>query len=220
MPFCRNQQAQAAPGGAARGFTLIELLISIALVLSVVLIASGALWLGQRSIASGDRKAERLERLRTAVTVLDAQIQSAAPLTYEEDGVERYHFRGDAAHLRLATNHSLWGAERGYVVADWRAERSPGGGVSLLLTEQVVGTERSREAVLLADLDGMSFSYFQKGITEAGDRWVEEWRDATEMPRKVRIHMASGSWKMNLVVPLRSTGTLVPSAWASAEGGP
>lgn len=205
--------------GSARGFTLLELLISIALVLSVVLIASEAMRLGQRSIASGDRKVERLERLRTTVSVLDAQIQSAVPLTYEEDGVKQYHFRGDAETLRLATNHSLWGAEKGYVVASWRVERGADGRASLFLKEQIVGTDGTREARLLEGLDEMSFAFFQRGLTDETDRWVEDWHDATDLPRKVRILMASGSWKMALVVPMRATGTLAPTAWARTEGG-
>ena len=218
MSLTRNRTHGPA-AGSTRGFTLLELLISIVLLLSVVLIASGAMRLGQRSIASGDRKVERLERLRTTISVLDAQIQSAVPLTYEEDGVRQYHFRGDAATLRLATNHSLWGAEKGYVVASWRVERGADSKASLFLTEQIVGTERTREARLLEGLDEMSFDFFQRGFTGGTDQWVEDWRNATDLPGKVRIRMASGAWKMALVVPMRATGTLAPTAWARVEGG-
>ena len=215
----RSGRTHGPAAKGARGFTLLELLISIALVLSVVLIASGAMRLGQRAVASGDRKVERLERLRTAVSVLDAQIQSSVPLTYEENGVRQYHFRGDGAALRLATNHSLWDAEKGYVVASWRVERNEAGTVSLFLKEQLVGTERTREAKILEGLDEMSFAFLHSGPAGEKDRWVEDWRDATDLPREVRIRMASGAWHMALVIPLRATGTLAPASWAETEGG-
>jgi general secretion pathway protein J len=204
--------------GDEKGFTLLEILIAVVLVLSVVLIASGALRLGQRSVASGDRKVEHLERMRSTVLVLDAQIQSMLPLTYRENDADRYYFQGDSSTLRLSTNHSLWGAEKGYVVATYRVERNIDGKMSLRLTEQIIGTEQLRETRLLDGLNEMSFSYFHKGLTADTDQWVEDWQDGTDLPRKVRIIMASGSWRRTIEVPLRSMGNLTPTAWTQSGG--
>lgn len=214
----RSGSSADSPRENQGGFTLLELLISVVLVLSVVLIASAAMRLGQRSIASGDRKVEHLERLRATVTLLDSQIQSAAPLTYEEDGNELYHFRGNADMLQVATNCSLWGVEQGYVLATYRVERNSDGKMSLLLTEKIVGTERTREAKLLDGIDELSFAFFRKGQTAEEGAWEEDWRDGTDMPRKVRIRVIAGMVSMAMVIPLRSTGSLAPTGWSRGQG--
>ncbi len=69
-----------------RGFTLLELLISLSLLVVIVVIAMGAMRLGSRSVAAGEKKMNDRERFRTVLSLIDAQIQSQLPLTYEERG--------------------------------------------------------------------------------------------------------------------------------------
>jgi len=69
------------------GFTLLELMISITMLAIIVVIISGAMRLASRSFASAERKVEALERLTTSLSIINAQIQSAAPLTYTDQGV-------------------------------------------------------------------------------------------------------------------------------------
>ena len=71
------------------GFTLLELIISISLLVIIVVIISGAMRLASRSIAAGEKKVETLERLRTSLSIINAQIQSGAPLTYNDQGTLR-----------------------------------------------------------------------------------------------------------------------------------
>ena len=68
------------------GFTLLELMISISMLVIIVVIISGAMRLASRSIAAGEKKVETLERLRTSLSIINAQIQSATPLMYSEQG--------------------------------------------------------------------------------------------------------------------------------------
>ena len=72
------------------GFTLLELIISITLVAIIVLIISVAANLGYRSFNSGEKKMNAVERLRSSLTIIDAQIQSGVPLTLEDGGVKQY----------------------------------------------------------------------------------------------------------------------------------
>jgi len=193
------------------GFTLLELLLSIVLVTAVVVIVSAALRLGYRSAAQGERKMEGLERLRSTVTTLDAQIQSSVPLTEEKDGNRGYYFRGEPSSMHLSTNHSLWGAEKGYVVATWRVEQDRSGRSALLLSEKLVGVERAREARLMEGLDEVSFAFFRQGQAGAEGEWVGSWSDPTDLPGKVRIRMAAGAWKISLVIPMRARGAMEPA---------
>ncbi|HME46399.1 MAG TPA: prepilin-type N-terminal cleavage/methylation domain-containing protein [Syntrophorhabdales bacterium] len=69
-----------------RGFTLLELIISISMLVIIIVIISAAMNIASRSIAAGEKKVEALERLRTSLSIMNAQIQSATPLTYSDQG--------------------------------------------------------------------------------------------------------------------------------------
>ena len=75
----------AAYKGKNGGFTLLELLISLTLLVVIVVIAMGAMRLGSRSVAAGEKKMDDRERFRTVLSIIDAQIQSQLPLTYDEE---------------------------------------------------------------------------------------------------------------------------------------
>jgi len=68
------------------GFTLLELIISISMLVIIIAIISAAMSIASRSIAAGEKKVEALERLRTSLSIMNAQIQSATPLTYSDQG--------------------------------------------------------------------------------------------------------------------------------------
>ena len=70
------------------GFTLLELMISISMLVIIIVIISGAMRLASRSITASERKVETLERLRTSLSIINAQIQSGTPLTYSDQGVQ------------------------------------------------------------------------------------------------------------------------------------
>jgi general secretion pathway protein J len=62
------------------GLTLLELIISITIIGIIILIITGAMQLSFRSVESGEKKIEALERMRSSLAVIDSQIQSEIPL--------------------------------------------------------------------------------------------------------------------------------------------
>jgi type II secretory pathway component PulJ len=81
----RNSELRRHVGG---GFTLLELIISISMLVIIIVIISGAMRLASRSITAGEKKIESLERLRTSLSIINAQIQSGAPLMYSDQGAQ------------------------------------------------------------------------------------------------------------------------------------
>ena len=83
---CAGRSATPQMGSlrARLGFTLLELMISISMLVIIIVIISGAMRLASRSITSGEKKVETLERLRTSLSIINAQIQSGTPLTYSD----------------------------------------------------------------------------------------------------------------------------------------
>ena len=99
-------------------------MISIAMLVIIIVVISGAMRIGSRSIASGEKKVESLERLRTSLSIINAQIQSGLPVTFLDQGATKYYFKGDRNSLQLSTNYSIWGGQRGYVIVAYRVERT------------------------------------------------------------------------------------------------
>jgi general secretion pathway protein J len=191
------------------GFTILELTISISLIGLIVLIILGALRLGYRSIESGEKRIEYLERIRSSFNIIDSQIQSFSALTYNDDmGVKKYYFIGKRGLLQFSTNYSVWGGEKGYVVATYTVVPAENGKQFLYVTEHVVGLEQTREVKLFDHFDAIYFEYFFKDPTEEAGKWVEEWTEEESVPEKVRIHFIEGAKDLPMIIPLRINTSL------------
>jgi general secretion pathway protein J len=199
------RDSDSFPGGSrSAGFTILELTISIALIGLIVLIILGALRLGHRSIESGEKKIEALERTRASFNIIDSQIQSFSALSYNDDmGVKKYYFIGKRGLFQFSTNYSVWGGEKGYVVATYTVVPAENGKQVLFVTEHVVGLEQTRETKLFDHFDTIYFEYFYKDPTEETGNWVDEWTEEESIPEKVRIHLVEGPKDLTLIVPLR-----------------
>jgi general secretion pathway protein J len=187
------------------GFTLLELTISISMLVIIVMIVSGAMRLASRSMSSGEQKVQAQERLRTSLSVINAQIQSAAPLVYDDEGTEKSYFRGNRESLQLSTNYSIWGGQKGYVVVGYQVQTDLSGKRSLHATEHMVGLETSRETTLLEGFDDIAFQYFLKGrMAGEPDGWVSDFTPESPIPLKVRLYLLSGSKERSIILPVRA----------------
>ncbi len=194
------------------GFTLLELMISIALIGVIVLIVGGAMRLGFRSVESGARKIDSLERIRTSLNIVDSQVQSEIPLTITDDTGTKYSFTGEKDSISFSTNYSIFGGEKGYVNVTYTVVTDSSGKKSLNATESIVGLEESREVKLFDSFDDISFEYFYKGPTDENGQWVEQWTDETSIPPKIKLHLVNARKDISMIIPMRSKGALVPGA--------
>jgi len=190
------------------GFTLLELIISIALFAIIVLIIAGAVNLGYRSFSSGEKKMNAVERLRSSLTIIDAQIQSGVPLTLEDDGVKQYYFMGEQDSLKFSTNYSIWGGQRGYVIVNYRVDADVRGKRTLFASEYKVGMDNQKETKLLEGLDEITFDYFKQDATEEEGEWVSQWVDEEMMPTRIRINLVKGGNSLSYIMPVRVGGEI------------
>jgi general secretion pathway protein J len=191
------------------GFTLLELLISLTLLAVIAVIMIGAMRIGSRSVEAGEKRMEEQERFRTVLSLIDAQVQSQAPLTYEEEGNRKYYFRGEGKSLRFATNYSIWGGQRGYVVVDYRVEGGDLGKYILYASEETPGIDGRRDAKLI-EAKEISFDYFYKDPTKEKGEWLETLSEGNVIPEKIRLHLARGRETLSLEFPVRVHPGMAP----------
>jgi general secretion pathway protein J len=190
------------------GFTLLELIISITLVAIIVLIISVAANLGYRSFNAGEKKMNAVERLRSSLTIIDAQIQSGVPLTLEDGGVKQYNFMGEQDSLKFSTNYSIWGGQRGYVIVNYRVDTDDRGKRTLFASEYKVGMENQKETKLLEGFDEITFDYYQQDATEEEGEWITQWVDEEMMPTRIRVNLVRGSSSLSYIMPVRVGGAI------------
>ena len=203
-------------GVGCRGFTLLELVISLTLVTVIVLIVTGAMRIGYRSIEKGEKKIESLERFRSSLSIIDAQIQSIAPITVDKEGTvegakqgvhegtKEFYFTGENDSLTMTTNYSIWGGQRGYVLVTYRVEADEAGKQNLYAAERMVGSEKDRETLLFKGLDKIIFQYFFKDPTEEEGQWNDDWTDTTKLPQKVLLRVVINGREIVVIIPIRA----------------
>ena len=214
-PLPRRERARVRGRGflyklfcnSGHGFTLLELTISITLIGLIVLIIVGAMSLGYRSIEAGEKKAIALERIRASFSMIDSQIQSHVPLTYEKNGEIQYYFQGERELMRFSSNYSIWGGEKGYVITTYAVRRGENGKQILYASENVAGMDTQRETVLLDNFEQIYFEYFFKDPTEEEGSWKEQWSEELLIPAKVKLHFMNGNTDLALIIPIRVQGS-------------
>jgi len=211
--YVELRAVQRLPTSFDRGFTLLELLIAITLLAVIVGIIMGAMRIGSRSVTAAEKKMEAQERFRTVISIIDAQIQSHTPLTYEEEGNRQYYFRGEGKTCRFSTNYSIWGGQKGFVIVDYRVEKDETGQEVLYAGERIPGIEGRREVRML-DASAISFEYYYKGLADEQGKWMEILSSGTSIPEKIRMHITQGAKRLSLVFPVRVRGEIT-----SVEGG-
>ncbi len=185
------------------GFTLLELLISFVIIGIIVVVIGGAMRLALHAVNAGEKRVDALERMRTSMNVVESQIQSQIPLTYDDNGEKKYYFMGNKESLQFSTNYSIWSGQGGYVTIYYEVVSDTTGKKMLKASENIIGTGNSRETMLFNNFDSIYFEYFFKGPTDEKGEWVDTWTDDTSIPQKIKMHLVSAQGDFSMIIPVR-----------------
>ncbi|MGO9016009.1 MAG: type II secretion system protein J [Dissulfurispiraceae bacterium] len=202
------------------GFTLLELMISITLIVFILLIAGTAIRLGLRSVDSGEKRIESLERFRASLNIIDAQVQSELTVPMQENAGKHIVFLGDGESMQFPSNFSLWGNQPGYVTVSYKVAQDQWGKQDLYVEESGIGVSGKGEVKLFEFFDRIYFDYFYKDPKEEKGSWVEEWTTTDAVPEKIRLHLVNGEREMSFIIPMKMRDLIVRAgAVAGANAG-
>jgi general secretion pathway protein J len=188
------------------GFTLLELMIALAIIGLLIFMLMGVLRLGSRAVTAGEKKIETLERARTSLNLLNAQIQSQNPLTRQVEGEQKNYFSGSRESMQFATNFSIWDGGSGYVIVAYQVEKDSQGKTILTATENKVGLDDKRTLTILDSFDKLYFEYFYKAPTDEEGKWIDDWTESSFVPEKIKLHLVNGDKDLPLIIPMRAGG--------------
>lgn len=192
-----------------QGFTLLELMISITLIVFILLIAGTAIRLGLRSVDSGEKRIDSLERFRASLNIIDAQVQSELTVPMQENAGKPIVFLGDSGSMQFPSNFSLWGNQPGYVTVSYKVMQDKWGKQDLYVEESGIGVTGKGEVKLFEFFDRIYFDYFYKDPAEEKGSWTEEWTATDAVPEKVRLHLVNGDREMSFIIPMKMRNLIV-----------
>ncbi|MCX8070641.1 MAG: prepilin-type N-terminal cleavage/methylation domain-containing protein [Thermodesulfovibrionales bacterium] len=176
-----------------KGFTLLELIISITLMALVVTISVNGFRLAYRSIDKIEMKTEEMERMRSFMSIIDAQVRSLIYTLESKDTEKINYIVGDSNSFQFVSNTSLWDRESGYVLVKYKVQSDDRGKFDLFVSESQLNGESALSAHLLKGWDRISFDYSYADTILGEDTWHTGFSEKVGTPKVVRITLQKGS---------------------------
>ncbi|MBF0537047.1 MAG: type II secretion system protein [Nitrospirae bacterium] len=187
------------------GFTLLELIIVMTIMTMIVLVLGFSLRLGIKSLEKSEAKIDYLDRTRTSLRIIEAQLQSFIPIMYGELGKETYYFKGQGDNLSFISSVSLWGRQGGIILVTYEIVRDRGSDTSsLVIQEESAYTKETRSTVLLKNFSKISFDFFTKKPEDKEGNWGNSVDNSNNAPLLVSLVAESTNFKIALMVPVRA----------------
>lgn len=192
------------------GFTLLELTIVMTIMTMIVVVLGFSLRLGIKSLEKGESRIDSLDRTRMSLRIIEAQLQSFIPLMYGEPAKGVYYFKGQGESMSFVSSVSLWGRQGGIILVTYEVVRDRGGDTSsLVIHEESAYSGETRSTVLLQNFKEISFNFFTKKPTDTEGDWGKSVEDSDTVPLLVSLFAQSGSFKTELMVPVRARASAI-----------
>jgi prepilin-type N-terminal cleavage/methylation domain-containing protein len=176
------------------GFTLVELLVSLALLVIMLALISGAMRFGGRAWEVSDQ-VDRGQTVATFRALLGQRLIESLPLmSSDERGVLQLAFHGASDELNfLSPLPSRDGLAAGLFSVTLRLAPARDGGRSLSLDFQPVGSANApsigdaHRPVRVAGVAQLAIRYYGSPKNIGEPRWLDEWLGQDALPRLVAV---------------------------------
>ncbi len=186
--------------GRAAGFTLLEILLALVLLGIIAGLVGTAFHASLRTVERTDRRMAGNERMRTAVQIIDSQIQSAVLMVTDDSGLRTLYFNGDQGSLRFASTYSVFRGASAFIRVRYDVQRQADNTFALIVTERLQGAEEEQHVRLVEACSSISLAYRgsqESGMVDWADAWEEE---KAEAPREVEIRADCPIGAFSLVI--------------------
>jgi general secretion pathway protein J len=204
-----------------RGFTLLELLIGLTLLGFLIGLLFGGFRLASASWDAVEARLERTTQEEMARSLIRRLVGQLQPMRWKKTLNQPMAFLGEPGRLVAVAPMAGQAGMGGLRVIELGAGSSTEKGSNsarLLLRQAPLRYESenfqdvlasAKEHTILGELTAIRFDYFGAQKKDEPPRWQESWASNDELPRLVRIQLASSDegWAEVIVAPMvRGTG--------------
>ncbi|HZZ94532.1 MAG TPA: prepilin-type N-terminal cleavage/methylation domain-containing protein [Usitatibacter sp.] len=184
----------------ARGFTLVEVMAAMVLLGTMMLLLYAGLNFSLRSWNATDVNGRRVADARITENFLRREVAELYPMRWRDPNFLRYAFEGKAHEMRFVSSRRAGVSVAGLSVVGLDVEpgKAPRTFDLVMRRAQASGDVNdftpladAEPSVLLADVDGVDFSYFGSLNDFTDPEWMDEWKFDTRMPTLVRVTVHS-----------------------------
>lgn len=207
-----------------RGFTLLELLIGMTLLGFILALLFSGFRLASTTWDAVETRMERTSQEDMARALVRRLLVQVQPMRWKKAINQPITFVGEAGRLVAVAPLSGQVGSSGLRVIELAAKSAQNSSLSagttstrLVLRQAALNYSgenfsealaTAKEYTLLDALTNIQFDYFGAERKDAQARWHDEWTNSEQLPRLVRVRMASpsGGWSDLIVAPMLTSG--------------
>jgi general secretion pathway protein J len=205
-----------------RGFTLLELLIGMTLLGFMLALLFGGFRLASTTWDAVENRMERTSQEEMARALVRRMLTQLQPMRWKKVTNHSIAFIGEAGRIVAIAPLSGQAGGSGLRVIELVAEPETDAGkdtVRLVMRQAPVLYEAesfsdsltaAKGHTILNGLGSVQFYYFGAEKNEIPPRWQETWTNAEQLPRLVRLRLASpgGGWADMTITPMITGGCI------------
>jgi len=184
-----------------RGFTLIELVVAMALLGAMMVMLYSGLSFALRGWDSGEANGRRTADRRIGENFLRRELSELFPMRWKDPMTLKLAFEGEAQRLRFVSSRPAGLTKGGLALVGLEVEGDAAGKARHLVMRRALPDDEAKDfgpleraeerAILIADVDSVTFSYFGAENDFSEPRWLDAWTYPGRVPSMVRIRMKS-----------------------------
>ena len=181
-----------------RGFTLIEVVLAMVLLATIMVLMYSGINFAMRSWDATDRNGRRVADQRLGENFLRREMTEMFPMRWKDPTEVKFAFEGDADHLRFVSARPPGIQQAGLSLVSLDLQPIEGSRGRNLVMRRAMPDDDARDFspldkaepfTLMADVEGVQFSYFGAENDFAEPKWMESWPYPASVPQLVRLRV-------------------------------
>jgi general secretion pathway protein J len=178
------------------GFTLVEVVVALALLATIMALLYSGLTFALRSWDAGDANGRRVADRRLGENFMRRELTELFPMRWKDPVALKFAFEGEKDHLRFVSSRPA-GLDQGGLSLVGIEVQEMNRVRNLVMRRAMPDDEatsfapldQAEPALLVANVDSISFSYYGAENDFAEPKWSDKWEFPGALPWLVRIRL-------------------------------